>query len=108
MPLREIASADKVSLAMTEERYHSKSFASCHSGRSEESNSVQGKFHEKSHSAQADSSSNLRKLPRLRLAITSNNVTPAQSAGARKGLPLLNKEVKVKVKILSLLPPGKR
>jgi hypothetical protein len=39
--------------------------------------------------------------------MTLNDVFPSQSAGAHKGLPLLRKEVKVKVKILSLLPPGK-
>ena len=52
LPLHEIASADKVSLAMTEERCHSGPFAPCHSERSEESNSAQGKLREESHSAQ--------------------------------------------------------
>jgi len=52
LPLHEIASADKASLAMTEERCNSVHFAPCHSERSEESNSARGKLHEESHSAQ--------------------------------------------------------
>jgi len=50
--LREIASADKVNLAMTEERCHSGPFAPCHFKRSKESNSAQDKLREESHSAQ--------------------------------------------------------
>ena len=38
-------------------------------------------------------SSNLKRLPRLRLAMTSNDVVPSHSAGAHKGLPLRWEEV---------------
>ena len=52
LPLHEIASANKGSLAMTEERCHSGPFAPCHFKRSKESNSAQDKLREESHSAQ--------------------------------------------------------
>jgi len=56
LPLHEIASTDKASLAMTYEGCHSMPSVPCHSdperSEGEESNSVQGKLYEESHSAQ--------------------------------------------------------
>jgi hypothetical protein len=52
LPLQEIVSANKVSLAMTEERCHSGPFAPCHFKRSKESHSAQDKLREEYHSAQ--------------------------------------------------------
>ncbi len=56
LPLHEIASTDKASLAMTYEGCHSMPSVPCHSdperSEGEESNSVQGKLYEESHSSQ--------------------------------------------------------
>ena len=48
LPLHEVVSANKVSLAMTEGRCHSGPFAPCHFKRSKESNSAQDRLLEQS------------------------------------------------------------
>ena len=80
LPLHEIASADKVSLTMTEERCHSGLFTPCHSDpeRSEweESHNAQDRLLEQSQEIATPSARN-----------DPNGVVPSQSARAHKRAP---------------------